>query len=78
MLFDARRDWSCITVGSLDRLPTLASSAESLMIEFNRYARARHWEDPLRVLVARSLRIVSPSPPSCDCPRRSPPTGYVA
>jgi len=58
MLFDVRRDWSCITVGLLDQLPALTPSAELLMEEFDRYARGRRWEDPLRGLVARSLRIV--------------------
>lgn len=57
-LFEVRRDWSCIAVGSLDQLPGLAPSAEALMAELDQYARDRCWEDPLRSLIARSLRIV--------------------
>ncbi|WP_284741773.1 hypothetical protein [Amycolatopsis sp. RTGN1] len=57
-LFEVRRDWSCIAAGSLDQLPALAPSAKALMTELDRYARSRHWEDALRGLVARSLRIV--------------------
>jgi hypothetical protein len=58
VLFEVGRDWSCITVGSLDRLPALAPSADALMMELDRYARARHWDSSLRGLVARSLRII--------------------
>jgi hypothetical protein len=56
-LFEVRRDWSYITVGSLDRLPTLAPSADALMMELDRYAQARHWDSSLRGLVSHSLRI---------------------
>jgi integrase len=58
VLFDVRRDWSCVTVGSLHQLPALTPSAEALLAEFHRYARSRRWEDPIRDLAARSLRIV--------------------
>jgi hypothetical protein len=57
-LFDARRDWSCIAVGSLDQLPSLTPAAKALLTEFREHARARGWEEEVRRLAARSLRIV--------------------
>lgn len=58
VLFDARRDWSCIAVGSLDQLPSLTPAAKALPAEFREHARARGWEEEVRRLAARSLRIV--------------------
>ncbi|MGH3192296.1 MAG: hypothetical protein ACRDOL_34615 [Streptosporangiaceae bacterium] len=57
-LFDARRDWSCIAVGSLDRLPSLTPAAKALLAEFQEHARAEKWDEQVRRLAARSLRIV--------------------
>jgi len=57
-LFDARRDWSCIAVGSLDKLPSLTPAAQALLSEFREYARAQGWEEEVCGLAARSLRIV--------------------
>ena len=57
-LFQARRDWSCIAVGSLGRLPSLTPAAAVLLEEFQRYARARQWEPEVRWTGARSLRIL--------------------
>ena len=58
VLFDARRDWSCIAVGSLDQLPSLTPAAQALLAGFREHARARGWEEEVRRLAARSLRIV--------------------
>ena len=58
MLFDARRDWSCIAVGSLDQLPSLTPAAQALLAEFREHARAQGWDEEVRRLAARSLRIV--------------------
>ena len=58
VLFDARRDWSCIAVGSLDQLPSLTPAAQALLAEFREHARARGWDEEARRLAARSLRIV--------------------
>ena len=58
VLFDARRDWSCIAVGSLGRLPSLTPAAQALLAEFREHARAQGWEEEVRRRAARSLRIV--------------------
>ena len=58
VLFDARRDWSCIAVGSLDQLPSLTPAAQVLLAEFREHARAQGWDEEVRRLAARSLRIV--------------------
>jgi hypothetical protein len=57
-LFDARRDWSCIAVGSLDQLPSLTPAAQALLAEFRKHARTHEWEEEVRRRAARSLRIV--------------------
>ena len=57
-LFPARRDWSCITAGSLGQLPSLTPAAAALLEEFRRHARARQWEPDVRQAGARSLRIL--------------------
>ena len=58
VLFDARRDWSCIAVGSLDQLPSPNPSAKALLAEFREHARAQEWDEEIRRQAARSLRIV--------------------
>jgi hypothetical protein len=58
MLFDARRDWSCIAVGSLDQLPSLTPAAQALLAEFRKHARTQEWDEQVRRLAIRSLRIV--------------------
>jgi hypothetical protein len=58
VLFDARRDWSCIAVGSLGQLPWLTPAAQALLTEFREHARAQGWDEEVRRLAARSLRIV--------------------
>ncbi|MER6416744.1 hypothetical protein [Streptomyces humidus] len=57
-LFDARRDWTCITVGELDRLPSLTSAAEALLDGFRHHAQQQGWDEQVRRLAARSLRIL--------------------
>lgn len=62
VLFDARRDWTCIAVGELDRLPsltlTLTLTAEALLDDFRHHARQQGWDEQVRRLAARSLRIL--------------------
>jgi hypothetical protein len=58
VLFDARRDWSCIAVGSLEQLPSLTPAAQALLAEFREHARAEGWDEEVRRRAARSLRIV--------------------
>jgi hypothetical protein len=58
VLFDARRDWSCIAVGSLGQLPSLTPAAQALLTEFREHAGAQGWDEEVRRLAARSLRIV--------------------
>jgi hypothetical protein len=58
VLFHARRDWSCIAVGSLNQLPSLTPAAQALLAEFREHARAQGWDEEVRRLAARSLRIV--------------------
>jgi Phage integrase, N-terminal SAM-like domain len=58
VLFDACRDWSCIAVGSLDQLPSLTPAAQALVAEFREHARAQGWDEEVRRLATRSLRIV--------------------
>lgn len=57
-LFDARRDWTCIAVGELDRLPSLTPAAEALLDDFRHHARQQGWDEQVRRLAARSLRIL--------------------
>jgi integrase len=58
VLVDLRRDWSCIAIGSLDRLPSLPPNAAQLLEQFRSYAQRRHWDAPIRHHALRSLRIV--------------------
>jgi integrase len=57
-LFETRRDWSCIAVGSLTLLPGLTAAATSLLAAFQSHARDQHWQPEVRRLAARTLRIV--------------------
>jgi site-specific recombinase XerC len=57
-LFEAHRDWSCIAIGSLDRLPSLTPGAGTLLEEFQQHARTHGWEEEIRRHAVRSLRIV--------------------
>ncbi len=57
-LFEARRDWSCITIGSLGRLPSLTPSAQHLLEAFRRHGRERAWDSQVIRLATRSMRIV--------------------
>ena len=58
VLFDARRDWSCLAVGALDQLPSLTPSAQAVTEEFGRQARARGWNGTSRNNAAKTLRIL--------------------
>ena len=57
-LFEAHRDWSCLTVGALDQLPSLTPAAEALAAEFQQHARARGWNPSVRNTGAKTLRIL--------------------
>jgi site-specific recombinase XerD len=57
-LFDARRDWSCLTVGTLDTLPTLTPAAEELLRQFQQYARSHGWNTSPRNTAIKTLRIL--------------------
>lgn len=58
VLFDARRDWTCIAVGELDRLPSLTPAAEALLDDFRQHSKQRGWDEEVRRQTARSLRIL--------------------
>ncbi len=57
-LLETRRDWACLTVGELDRLPALTPGAMALLEEFHQHARTRGWHDASRNSGARTLRIL--------------------
>jgi site-specific recombinase XerC len=57
-LFEAHRDWRCLTVGALDQLPSLTPAAQALAGEFQQHARARGWNASPRNAGARTLRIL--------------------
>jgi hypothetical protein len=57
-LFDARRDWSRFTVGSVARLPSLTPTAQALLEEFQRHADAHGWNPTPRNNAAMTLRIL--------------------
>ena len=57
-LFDARRDWSCVTVGGLDQLPALTPAASDLVEALTRHARDRGWTAASRNTGERTLRIL--------------------
>ncbi|WP_204800998.1 hypothetical protein [Mycobacterium riyadhense] len=58
VLFEARRDWSRFTVGSMERLPSLTPAAEALLEEFRRHAGAHGWNPTPRNAAAMTLRIL--------------------
>jgi hypothetical protein len=58
VLFDVRRDWTCIAVGELDRLPSLTPVAQALLDDFRHHSQQRGWDEQVRRLAARSLRIL--------------------
>jgi len=58
VLFEARRDWSCLTVGTLDRLPSLTPAASALVEEFDQQARLRGWSSTSRNNGSKTLRIL--------------------
>ena len=57
-LFDASRDWSCLTVGALDQLPSLTPAAQAMVAELDRQARARGWTKASRNNGTKTLRIL--------------------
>jgi site-specific recombinase XerD len=57
-LFQARRDWACLTVGELDQLPALTAVASALLEEFRQHARAQGWSPASRNTGAKTLRIL--------------------
>jgi hypothetical protein len=58
VLFDARRDWSCLTAGALDQLPSLTPAAAAMVEELDRQARARGWNNSVRNNGTKTLRIL--------------------
>lgn len=58
VLFDARRDWSCLTAGALDQLPSLTPAAAAMVGEFDRQARVRGWNKASRNNGTKTLRIL--------------------
>ena len=58
VLFDARRDWSFLNAGELDRLPALTPAASALVDEFDRHARACGMETGPRNNATKTLRIL--------------------
>lgn len=58
MLFDVRRDWSCVAVGELDQLPALTPAACCLLEALTRHARDRGWTKTSRNSAERTLRIL--------------------
>jgi hypothetical protein len=57
-LFDARRDWSFLNAGELDRLPVLTPAASALVDELGRHARACGWTSGSRNNATKTLRIL--------------------
>jgi len=58
VLFDARRDWSCLTAGTLDQLPSLTPAAGAMVEELDRQARLRGWNKASRNNGTKTLRIL--------------------
>jgi hypothetical protein len=58
VLFEARRDWSCLTVGSLDQLPALTPEAAVVVEEFRQRGRDLGWDKAARNAGAKTLRIL--------------------
>lgn len=57
-LFDARRDWSFLKAGELDRLPALTLAASALVDELDRHARACGMDNGPRNNATKTLRIL--------------------
>jgi hypothetical protein len=57
-LFDARRDWSFLNAGELDRLPALTLAASALVDELDRHARACGMDNGPRNNATKTLRIL--------------------
>jgi hypothetical protein len=57
-LFQARRDWTCLTVGDLHLLPALTPGAEAMLEEFREHALAQGWNTSCRNTGAKTLRIL--------------------
>ena len=57
-LFEARRDWNCLTLGSLDLLPSLTPAAEALLEDFRQHVRGGGLDEQVRRIAVRSLRIL--------------------
>ncbi|GAA2128870.1 hypothetical protein [Actinomadura napierensis] len=58
LLFDARRDWSCLAKGTLNQLPSLTPNAQALLADFRRHAAERGLDEQVNRIAARSLRIL--------------------
>lgn len=58
VLFDARRDWSFLSVGELDQLPALTPAASALVDELDRHARACGMDNGPRNNATKTLRIL--------------------
>ncbi|MEU6786087.1 hypothetical protein ABZ912_43440 [Nonomuraea angiospora] len=57
-LFDARRNWSCLSVGALDELPALTPTAQALVEEFDQHALRHGWNTMPRVTGRKTLRLL--------------------
>jgi hypothetical protein len=57
-LFHARRDWSFLNAGELDRLPALTLAASALVDELDRHARACGMDNGPRNNATKTLRIL--------------------
>lgn len=57
-LFDLRRDWSCLRSTLQRQLPTLTPTAARLVVEFEQRAKDRGWDEQIRRLATRNLRIM--------------------
>lgn len=58
VLFDARRDWSFLSVGELGQLPALTPAASALVDDLDRHARACGMGDGPRNNATKTLRIL--------------------
>lgn len=58
VLFDARRDWSFLSVGELGQLPALTPAASALVDDLDRHARACGMDNGPRNNATKTLRIL--------------------
>jgi integrase len=58
VLFDVRRDWSCLSRRAFERLPTLTPRAALLVDLFEQRARDQAWESQIRQLAVRNMRVL--------------------